>query len=64
MIKTPRYFVRVNGIAASRDLPGARAHAAAEQAMAARPDAAVEIVQIDPATDKELGSIKLQRGNF
>lgn len=48
-MKRPLYFVRVNGLAASRDLPHDKALAAADQAHQARPDAVIELMQVNPA---------------
>ena len=46
----PKYFIRVNGMAASRDMTHGRAMKAADQAHAARPDAVISIVQVHPET--------------
>lgn len=48
-MKRPLYFIRVNGLAASRDLPQDKAIKAADQAHKARPDAVIELVQVNPA---------------
>jgi hypothetical protein len=64
MISRPKYFVRVNGLAASRDLSGVAAQRAADRAMAARPDASIELVQIDPTTGREVCSVVLQRSSI
>jgi hypothetical protein len=64
MIPRPIYFVYVNGLAASRPLSGAAAQRAADKAMAARPDASVEIVQVDSDTGRRIGSFVLQRSSF
>jgi len=45
-----KYFIRVNGMAASRDMSHGRAMKAADQARAARPDAVISLVQVDPDT--------------
>lgn len=55
----PRYFVRVNGLAASRDMTQDRAMKAADQAHQARPDAIITLVQVNPETGKEFGEFKL-----
>jgi hypothetical protein len=54
-MKRPLYFIRVNGLAASRDMPHDKALAAADQAHAARPDAVIELVQVSPSGG-ELGN--------
>jgi len=61
--RRPLYFIRVNGIAASRDMSGAKAELAAQQAIASRPDAVIELVQIDRASGTEVGSIRLHSGH-
>lgn len=55
----PLYFVRVNGLAASRDMTQDRAMGAADQAHKARPDAVITLVQVNPETGKEFGEFKL-----
>lgn len=55
----PLYFVRVNGLAASRDMTQDRAMKAADQAHAARPDAVISVVQVNPETGGTLGEFKL-----
>ena len=60
-MKRPRYFVRVNGLAASADMLHARALSAADRAIAARPDAVISLVQVCPDTARELGELVLHR---
>lgn len=59
LMKRPAYFVRVNGLAASRDMSHNKALKAADQAHAARPDAVIELVQVNPENGKEVGHFKL-----
>jgi hypothetical protein len=60
-MKRPRYFVRVNGLAASADMHHDRALAAADRAITARPDAVISLAQVDPATDRVMGEFILHR---
>jgi hypothetical protein len=55
----PRYFVRVNGIAASRDMTQDRAMKAADQAHVAGPDAVISLVQVNPETGHAFGEFQL-----
>jgi hypothetical protein len=55
----PQYFIRVNGMAASRDMTHGRAMKAADQAHAARPDAVISIVQVHPETRQAFGEFVL-----
>ena len=59
LMKSSKYFVRVNGMAASRDMTHGRAMKAADQAHAARPDAVISIVQVDPETHKACDELVL-----
>jgi hypothetical protein len=58
-MKRPRYFVRVNGIAASADLSHARALSAADQAIESCPDAVITLAQVCPETNRVLGEFIL-----
>jgi hypothetical protein len=61
-MKRCRYFIRVNGLAASRDLAYDKALRACDQAHASRPDAVIELVQLNPADGKEIASLRVGFG--
>jgi hypothetical protein len=59
----PKYFVRVNGIAASSDMTQDRAMKAIDRAIAARPDAIISLAQVNPENGQVLGEFVLHRGH-
>lgn len=56
-----RFYVRVNSLAASQELPRRQAEIALDQALIARPDATIEFVELSP-DGVELGAFVIQQG--
>lgn len=53
------YFIRVNGLAASRDRSYNYTLKAAKQAQKARPDAVISLVKVNCDTGKEVEELRL-----
>jgi hypothetical protein len=55
-MKGPTFFLRINGLAATRDFAGRNTDRYLDRCIANRPDAVIDLVQVNPATGKEICS--------
>jgi len=60
-MQRPTYFLRINGLAATGDFTGNKIDRYLDRCIANRPDAVIDLVQVDPANGREICSSVVYR---
>jgi len=55
-VKSPTFFLRINGLAATRTFAGRNTDRYLNRCIANRPEAVIDLVQVDPEDGRELCS--------
>jgi len=62
-MQRPTYFLRINGLAATSDFTANKIDRYLDRCIANRPDAVIDLVQVDPADGREICSSVVYRPN-
>jgi ribulose bisphosphate carboxylase small subunit len=57
----PTFFLRINGLAATSDFTASKMDRYLDRCIASRPDAVIDLVQVDPADGREICSSVVYR---